>query len=193
MALLMKIGKLCLRPVKHGQGLPRSLSHLALGTRSSCADISVSKCHHKLAPTKCKMYSQLFPKTFRKEGIFLVYRNFKTASKDATNRNKLLPFERERYVDKDTLLYERPTHTPWNILGVIGVFMCGCFWYWSYNHWFIVEELYIKQRRYNREVMEAFRKGSCVFLVLFGRCSLLYRGLANMNRHRFARRDEANT
>ena len=96
----------------------------------------VTKYHHTLNVKQGGIQSVL-----RTNGLFtVIYRRVATKGKTLRDKRNLLPFEQQRLVEKNTLLYERPTGAPWNYTCCVGVIMCCTFFVWSYNFWFVVGE-----------------------------------------------------
>ena len=155
MALVLKFGTPRMRPRTTGLVLG-NLGHFTFRIFNPAADMTVTKYHHTLAAATAQRgaYSQCHRNSSRREGRLLIPKNFKTKStttKEKLHRGKgrkLLPFEEQRYVETETLLYERSISSPWHYLGALGVFMCGCMCLWSYNQWISIELLQQKRPRH---------------------------------------------
>ena len=116
---------------------------ISTGLLKKLSRLPVTKCHHTLNVKQGGIQCVL-----RTEGLFAVIcRQVATKGKSLRDKRNLLPFEQQRLVEKNTLLYERPTGAPWNYMCCVGVIMCCSFFMWSYNFWFVVEETQRQERK----------------------------------------------
>ena len=116
---------------------PLSFNSISTGLLKKLSHLPVTKFQHTLNVKPAGIQSVL-----RTKGLFpVICRHVQTKGINVRDKKKLLPFEQQRLVEKDTLFYERPTKAPWNYLCCVGVTMCCVFFVWSYNSWHVVEEI----------------------------------------------------